>query len=65
VIVTTMGALGVEPSLGVVVDGGGEAVAEAFVIGARRAFMVLSGLFAVGLLCSLYLGRPLEERGDG
>lgn len=63
VIVTTMDALGVEPSLGAVVDGGGEAVAEAFVIGARRAFMVLSGLFAVGLLCSLYLGRPLEDKG--
>ena len=60
VIVITMDSLGFEPSLDAVA-GGQAGVAEAFVTGARRAFLILAGLMAVGLAFSLYKGQPLQE----
>ncbi len=63
VIVATMSSMGFEPSLDAVSAGDG-AVAEAFVTGVRRAFMVLSGFFGLGLLFSLFKGGGTREAGS-
>jgi len=58
VVVATMGAKGVEPSL----DAVSPAVSEAFVAGLRWAFWMMGGLLLVGVLFSaLRDGRPKPE----
>ncbi|MCL0101779.1 MFS transporter [Dehalococcoidia bacterium] len=52
VVVTTMGSMGFEPSLDAV-TAGNDGVAEAFVEGARRAFIVLSGFFFLAFIFSV------------
>jgi MFS family permease len=61
VIVGTMSSMGFEPSLDAV-SAGDEALAEAFVTGARRAFMVLAGLFTVALVFSMFKGGSVASQ---
>ena len=57
VVVVTMGSLGVEPSLDVV----SPAVADAFVTGLHRAFYLMGGLLALGVVICVVRGeRPRE-----
>ncbi len=63
VIVGTMSSMGFEPSLDAV-SAGDEALAEAFVTGARRAFMALSSLFGVALLFSIFKGGKVDRQAE-
>jgi EmrB/QacA subfamily drug resistance transporter len=62
VIVATMSSMGFEPSLDAVSSGDG-AVAQAFITGARRAFLVLTGLFVMALVFSLAKGGKVAPPG--
>lgn len=53
VIAGTMSSMGFEPSLDAV-SAGDDALAEAFMAGARRGFLVLSGLLVVALAFSIF-----------
>ena len=60
VVVATMGARGVEPSLGAV----SPAVADAFVAGLRSAFWMMGGLLLVGISLAVMRGgrpKPAQE----
>lgn len=64
IIVITMGARGYEPSLDAVAADGTLGVREAFVDGARYAFIGISALFVVGLLIALFKGERVPEPAD-
>jgi uncharacterized membrane protein (DUF441 family) len=60
VVVATMGARGVEPSL----DAVSPAVADAFVAGLRWAFWMMGGLLLVGISLAVMRGgrpKPAQE----
>ena len=64
VIVVTMASFGFEPRLDAVRETGGEEIAAAFVAGMHRAFFVMGGLVALGVVCSFFKGdRPTPEAG--
>ena len=57
VVVATMGSMGVEPSL----DAVSPRVADAFVAGLHRAFLILGGLLVVGIVLSFLKGERAKE----
>ena len=61
IVVATMGSMGVEPSLAEVSTDGGSEIADAFVSGLHRAFMILGSLLLVALVLSLWKGELAEE----
>ena len=58
VIVTTMGARGVEPSL----DAVSPMVADAFMAGLRLSFWLMAGVLMVGVVISFIRGERVEQR---
>ena len=62
VVVTTMGARGVEPSLDAVSPLGADAVAKAFIAGLRLTFWLMAGLLVVGVVIALIRGERVEKR---
>ena len=58
VVVTTMGAKGVEPSL----DAVSPEVADAFMAGLRWSFWLMAGILAVGVVISIIRGERVEQR---
>jgi len=58
VVVATMGAKGVEPSLDVV----SPLVADAFMAGLRLSFWLMAGILVVGVVISLMRGERVEQR---
>ena len=58
VVVTTMGAKGVEPSL----DAVSPMVADAFLAGLRLSFWLMAGVLVVGVVISFIRGERAEQR---
>ena len=64
VIVVTMASFGFEPRLDAVAETGGDEIAAAFVAGMHRAFFVMGGLVALGVVFSFFKGdRPAPDVG--
>lgn len=64
VIVVTMASFGFEPRLDAVAETGGDEIAAAFVAGMHRAFFVMGGLVALGVVFSFFKGeRPTPDVG--
>ena len=58
VVVTVMGAKGVEPSL----DAVSPLVADAFLSGLRLTFWLMAGVLLVGVVLCLIRGERVEQR---
>ena len=65
VIVATMASFGFEPRLDAVTETGGAEIGAAFVAGMHRAFFVMGGLVALGVVLSFIKGdRGAPEAGE-
>ena len=65
VIVATMASFGFEPRLDAVTETGGAEIGAAFVAGMHRAFFVMGGLVALGVVLSFIKGdRVTPEAGQ-
>ncbi len=64
IVVATMGSMGFEASLDAVDAEGGGAVAEAFLTGLKRVYLVFGSLLIVGIVISYLKGDRAKEPSD-
>ncbi|MCH8195796.1 MAG: MFS transporter, partial [Chloroflexi bacterium] len=64
IVVATMGSMGFEASLDAVGAEGGAAVAEAFLVGLKRVYLVFGSVLIVGIVISYLKGDRAKEPAD-
>ena len=61
IVTATMGAMGFEPNLEAVRDGGGAGVSHAFTVGLRNAFLTMMGLLLLAMTVSALRGEKVKQ----
>jgi MFS family permease len=61
IVTATMGAMGFEPSLEAVRDGGSAGVGHAFTVGLRNAFLTMMGLLLLAMTVSAVSGEKVKQ----
>jgi MFS family permease len=61
IITATMGAMGFEPNLNAVQDGGASEVSQAFTSGQRNAYMTIAGLLLLAMALSAFKFGQFKE----